>query len=416
MIKRPGGALSGRGKLSNSQLFPVMSTWRDMLQKAYLVPAIVTVAFVVALFGAIGKTWYFWVLAFYLTAAGYFFIYRLCGKTKPWWILAASTVATALILVSPLLRAFIFVFREILPGKISPEAPNPFLVQLFHMFFGAGLMEELLKALPVFACYYIGTRLRSPWRERVGVWEPLDGILLGAASAAGFTLIETMFQYVPGIANKVAAKLGEGAGYYIGLQLLIPRIIGSVCGHMAYSGYFGYFIGLSALKPENRWQILGIGYVSAAALHALWNSSDSLGTWFFVLAGGLSYVFLAAAILKARQISPTRAQNFATQVIAGGGHAAPFSLQIRGGLLPLYLGSQLRDSDVPGLRAQAGNGVIGEVSANPRDPTMLGLKNLSGTSWTVTTSGRTHSLASGQSVRLAIGTSIDFGPAQGKII
>ncbi len=37
-----------------------------------------------------------------------------------------------------------------------------------------------------------------------------------------------------------------------GLQLLIPGILGSAAGHMAYSGYLGYFIGLSALKPRKR--------------------------------------------------------------------------------------------------------------------------------------------------------------------
>ena len=33
---------------------------------------------------------------------------------------------------------------------------------------------------------------------------------------------------------------------------------------MAYSGYFGYFIGLAVIRPEQRWKILGIGLVSAS--------------------------------------------------------------------------------------------------------------------------------------------------------
>jgi RsiW-degrading membrane proteinase PrsW (M82 family) len=415
MIKRPGGPLTGQKAPTKSQLFPVMSNWQEIVQKAYLIPAVTTVAFVVGLFATIGTGWYFYLLAFYLTGAGYYFIYRLCGKSKPWWVLAAPAIATILILMSPLLPAFGFVFRKILPGNISPEAQSNFARLFVGMFFGAGLMEELMKALPVLALYWLGTRLRSPWRERVGVWEPIDGILLGAASAAGFTLFETMEQYVPEILNKVASKAGEGAGYYVALQLLIPRIIGSVSGHMAYSGYLGYFIGLSALKPENRWQILGIGYLTAATLHALWNSSDALGVWFFVIAGGLSYVFLAAAILKARQISPNRGQNFATQVI-GVGASARFSLQVAGRTVALYLGNQLRESDIPGLKARLGNGLIGEVNSNPNDPTILGLKNLSSRAWSVTTSGRTNSVGSGQSVRLVVGSQIDFGPTRGKIV
>jgi RsiW-degrading membrane proteinase PrsW (M82 family) len=388
-----------------------------MQQKAYLLPAIATVAFVVSLFGTIGTTYYFFVLGLYLTAAGYYFIYCLCGKSKPWWLLLASALATGAILISPLFSAFVFVFREILPGnpRIGPDAN--FVGLFIGMFFGAGLLEELLKAVPVFAFYFIGTQLRSPWRERVGVWEPLDGILLGAASAAGFTFLETMFQYVPEIAAKVAQQAGAGAGYFVGLQLLIPRIIGSVCGHMAYSGYLGYFIGLSVLKPESRWQILGVGYLTASALHALWNASSAIGVGFSVLVGGASYVFLSAAILKARQLSPTRAQNFATQVIgAGAAPQARFSLQVAGRTIPLYLGTTLREADVPGVKPQAGSGPVAEVNCNPNDATIMGLKNLSSGAWTVTTNSRVNTVQSGQSARLAIGTKIDFGSADGKIV
>ena len=37
----------------------------------------------------------------------------------------------------------------------------------------------------------------------VGISEPLDGILIGAASAIGFTLTETLGLYVPSIVQSV---------------------------------------------------------------------------------------------------------------------------------------------------------------------------------------------------------------------
>ncbi|HEY9642067.1 MAG TPA: PrsW family glutamic-type intramembrane protease, partial [Coleofasciculaceae cyanobacterium] len=89
--------------------------------------------------------------------------------------------------------------------------------------------------------------------------------------------------------------------------------LGSISGHMAYSGYFGYFIGLSILKPRRRWQILGVGYLTAASLHALWNATGLMHPVVLAVIGSLSYAFLAAAILKARALSPNRAQNFATR-------------------------------------------------------------------------------------------------------
>ncbi|GAB4370376.1 MAG: PrsW family glutamic-type intramembrane protease [Elainellaceae cyanobacterium] len=311
-----GSASSSPEAVTLSQLFPIISTGRDLTQKAYLVPGIVTVVFVVLMFVTNGAPVFFnLLLAAYIAGAAYYFVYQLCGKHKPWWILLLSALITIFLLLSPVLLLFIFVFRGILPGGIPDDPSAIGIVPLFiGMFFGAGLMEELLKAIPVLLAYFIGRQVRSPWRERIGVWEPLDGILLGTASAVGFTLLETLGQYVPSVVNDVTLQAGAGAGELLGLQLLIPRILGSISGHMAYSGYFGYFIGLSVLKPSKRWQILGIGYLTSSLLHALWNTTGAINLLVLAAVGILSYAFLAAAILKARAISPTRKENFATRL------------------------------------------------------------------------------------------------------
>ena len=301
--------------VSFTQLFPIVSTGKDLTTKAYLIPGILTVIFVVLMFATVGKPQANQVIvAIYIAFAAYYFIYQLCGKHKPWWILCGAALSTALILVSPLLDLFIFVFRDILPGKLpSGQESITFTEWLVRMFFGAGLMEELLKALPVLGIYFIGLGLSSPWRERIGVWEPLDGILLGAASAVGFTLVETLGQYVPAVIQNAAIQAGTQASQLVGLQLLIPRILGSVAGHMAYSGYLGYFIGLAVLKPKLGGQILLVGYLTASALHALWNATGAINGLLLVVVGVLSYAFLMAAILKARALSPNRANNFATR-------------------------------------------------------------------------------------------------------
>jgi len=385
-------------------------------EKAYLVPAVATVIFVVAMFATRGDPFrYNLILGGFLAGAGYYVVYRLCGKQKPWWLLVGAMLTTVLVLRSPLLPLFGVIFRDLLPGDVQRTAPGSFVATFVRHFFGAGLMEELMKALPVLGAYWLGRSLRSPWRERVGIWEPLDGILVGTASAVGFTLFETLVDYVPGEIQRVGSRAGMGVGHLLGLQLLIPRIVGSLCGHMAYSGYLGYFIGLSILKPATRWHVLGVGYLSAAALHAFWNASSTVGPWMSVVVGSLSYAFLAAAILKARQISPTRSQNFATQVLGAAAPAlsARFTLHLAGRALALYADTQVWEQDLPGLQAQAGNGVVAQVNHHPSDPTILGLRNLSRGSWTVTAAGNTRQVHPGQSVKLAARTTINFGPLHG---
>lgn len=298
-----------------SQLLPIFSMGGDLARKAYLIPGTITVVFVVMLFIAIGNVvWFNMLLATYLALAAFYFVYQLCGKHKPWWLLVGVGLMTMLMVATPILNLFTFIFRELLPGDIPDIATAPnFFVALVQMFFGAGLMEEFLKAVPLLLVYLIGRGLRSPWREQVGLWEPLDGILLGAASAIGFTLLETLGQYVPDLANNVAFQAGNVNSDLMGLQLLIPRLLGSIAGHIAYSGYFGYFIGLSVLKPNHRWRILGIGYLTSAGLHTLWNISGMISYVVLALVGIMSYAFLGAAILKARALSPNRSENFATR-------------------------------------------------------------------------------------------------------
>jgi len=302
-----GTAPKLQSNITPTQLFPIFSTGKDLTQKTYLIPVGVTVGFVILMVISLGNTVIFnLLLAAYISGAAYYFIYKLCGKLKPWWMLLGSALITAILLPSPVFGLLAIIFRGILPGGEVFNRNHNFFSALVAHFFGAGLLEELFKALPVLAALYIGKQVQHPWRERIGVWEPLDGILLGAASAVGFTLVETLGQYVP---NQV-----HEAGELLGLQLLIIRILAAVAGHMAYSGYLGYFIGLSVLKPGKRWSIIGVGYLSAAGLHAFWNATASTSNLLVAtVVGILSYAFLAAAILKARKLSPMRSQNFATR-------------------------------------------------------------------------------------------------------
>ena len=64
-------------------------------------------------------------------------------------------------------------------------------------FLGTGFFEEIVKALPIFALVWPAHYMTPEVRAKIGVEEPLDGILIGAASGGGFAVMETLVQYVP---------------------------------------------------------------------------------------------------------------------------------------------------------------------------------------------------------------------------
>ncbi|MBW4630534.1 MAG: PrsW family intramembrane metalloprotease [Iphinoe sp. HA4291-MV1] len=296
--------------ISVSEIFPVVSGKLDLHQKGFLVPGIVTVIFVVAMLATRNSNNFLYILAAYLAIASHYVIHKLCHKHKPWWLLVSLGLTTSL----PLLIGFhelTAIFSDILPGNFFKHEENIFGITVKE-FFKAGLLEELFKILPVLLVYFLGRQLQSPKRELIGVWEPIDGILLATASATGFALVETMM---------IVHQETQTKGSFAGLTLLIPLILGDICGQVAYSGYFGYFIGLGAMKPSKLWRLLGIGYLTSAVLHTLGAIISELqkeqkldfliGNVLLALIGSLAYIFLMAAILKASQLSPIRSHKSA---------------------------------------------------------------------------------------------------------
>jgi len=104
------------------------------------------VVFVVVMFTTAGKpeAAYFnqILVAIYLAGAAYYFVYQLCGKHKPWWVLLASAWLLSHFAQS-LLPLFTYVFRNVLPGRLPTGSESVSLPELLvRMFFGAGLMED----------------------------------------------------------------------------------------------------------------------------------------------------------------------------------------------------------------------------------------------------------------------------------
>jgi hypothetical protein len=327
------------------------------------------------------------------------------------------------------------------------------------------------------------------------VEEPLDGILIGAASGGGFAIMETLIQYTPrdlvntwtttvlafrGVpfqnadavmnnmnGEQLRSLINQGSNLLNtapGIKWLIIRSIDLSFGHMAYAGYFGYFIGLSVIKPEQRWKILLIGLASASLPHALWDTVASMDTVPLQAAIALlSYAVLAAAVLKAREISPNRSLLQPSLIFGASrpvpAYAAPMPSPvpsaappvvsappvIRPGLaadappaslispsvgpagrianrlrvgtkfLIIVPGLRLLEHQVPGLLAQSPGGPVAEVTRNPNDPSILGLTNLSSSAWEAVSNGSRRQIAPGQTIKLAPGAKIDFGSTDGEV-
>jgi RsiW-degrading membrane proteinase PrsW (M82 family) len=510
MAKRPGGVMLQGTEATRSQLIPFVTKWEEIGKKAQLGPILFCIAayFAINFFSdttcdiilPTGKDPLKWVyssrflvlLSFLLTAVTFYFIYRVVGKNKSWWILLGAFAFSAYFIWLDSTEgtfSWLWIFFHV---KLAGEGKGE--PSLFQWIVGTGFFEEFVKSIPVLILAVLSARMSPSLRKKIGVEEPLDGILIGCASAGGFAIAESLLQYIPNdlVAHWIQTgvwvnhnvwvsmddlgqflqdhKLNEVTEFLRGFNvthmsstlavpLVITRNIDQAFGHMAYSGYFGYFIGLSILKPEQRWKILGIGLVSAAIPHALWDwVQDFEKPVLSAAVAVFSYAVLAAAILKAREISPNRAGlqpsvifgpgqlqpstnipvavRVSPVVNVGGPTPAPMSgpsmapiaaagsevngsgarLRIGSRYLVIVAGLRLLEHQVPGLTAQTRGGPVAEVTRNPNDPSVLGLTNLSTSAWeTVSASGARRLIATGQTIKLGPGTKIDFGSTDGEV-
>ncbi len=462
MNEMPGGQMKNRlgsESATMSELFPVIGEKKNLLRKGHLLKAAGILAYVILLFTCLNEPDTFrYLLGLGIGVGVFYALYQLCGKAKPWYVLAGATLITMAVMKSPLWDLLYLLFYGI-TGNVHGGEPDSLPQLLVLRIVSTGGVEELVKILPVLLFWAVGRKV-----SKLSVTEPLDGILFAMASALGFVFVETLGQYAD---NAVKA-----AGQTAGLELVIVRILWAFKGHLAYSGYFGYFVGLAALKPKHAVKLLLIGYACAAVMHGLWDSFANGGILAQLILGVIFYALLIAGVLKAREISPTRQQNFAT-VLVGSPLAAPvplvnraaanaaaspvppppmplpqvrpqpatpvppppqprpqpviqsapppapdpaFKLLVGLRTLVLHDGDRFQAGEIGGLAPGSADGYVAAVSHNPKDPSILGLQNLSTTPWKAALpGGEVRDVPVGKSVKLASGTRIDFGTSQGEV-
>lgn len=470
--KRPGGEMKTPqpgDEPTQSTINPLSTKAGELIKREYFWPMVGIVFVGLLLFyfldhmdkgisyklgnSSVDVPMYVVILSAFLSFGGAFVVLRTTGKALNWLALAivAGVICIDLFNWGPLWQLSSGIFRSI--AKQLPE-PTGFFSAFLRSYFNAGLTEEGYKALPTLALLAIGLTDWKPWNKRIGIQEPLDGIMMGIVAGAAFAFIETGFNYF----GKEVIKGSVTSG----LALVTPRLLTDLAGHIAYAGYFGYFIGLAGKFPKMRWKLLGIGFASAAAIHALWNASGYLGSWANIIPAALGLLLLGSAIMKARELSPNRANLAASQILNGfsrirmpipgagapvqaaaaqAAAAAPAAapaaatraataavpspaansitwadasdtlvIQIGSARVPVTIGARLYERQTPGATSSKGDGIVGEVNANPNDPSILGVRNLSNQIWQVTTeTGQRRELQPGRSIHLTRGTRIQLG-------
>ncbi len=393
------------------------------------------------------------IICFFVVMLFQLMIFFYSRTSRPIWTYMYPFAAVCVIMMTPLIMPYFFVFRTILPGNIGMGANSNFIMTFIGMFFGAGLMEELLKATPIlFGAWWTLKAESKPDLKENFFWKiihvrgPLDGALMGIFAGGAFTFIETGTQYVPNMVQDITKETGDlSLGMAGGLLLLMPRVLGSLVGHMAYAGIAGYFIGLAVIRPKQMWKLLGIGWLAASIIHALWNSVSVISPMLNYVIAGISAVGLVAAILKARHIdakeagraaesfgsivvendhkqkakpattaSPPPAQATAAPTPAPA--AAPtvakaeiLMLDIEGLQIPLRANSAFDLGSEPALNGR-GAGVTAAVVPHPTRKNVIGLRNSGASAWSATLrDGSTQMIEINQNIRLAPGVTIDFG-------
>jgi RsiW-degrading membrane proteinase PrsW (M82 family) len=403
----PDGTAATTDDISRAELLPFLLSFSDLSKRAYLWPGVTTAVFVavlLALAALNNESAFLCVMATYVSLANLYLVYLACGRKQPF-------------LYVLLITAFAFGLDTVLLPVINAlEAVTPTV-------FAPGLIEETVKALPLGLVLLVTWKMSHHRQRKYGLREPLDGILIAAASASGFAFLETMFVYVP----------------HYGALIGTPRLLTNCFGHIAYAGAFGYFIGLAALHSHNRKKAIlavVVGFLIANLLHDLWDAmrfypgiAQMVSPVHEVAVAVLAFVVLASTILKGREVSPAR------EFLWPFGSLPPYRapevdavpempalsgdlwLQIGAVRTRLAEGIDVTVRELSSLKARTPDGVVAEVRRHPTEPGVLVLRNLSTATWeAVRPDSSVRDVEPAGTVRLVAGTRLDFGTQHGAIV
>ncbi|WP_276271660.1 PrsW family intramembrane metalloprotease [Haloarcula litorea] len=134
----------------------------------------------------------------------------------------------------------------------------PVVGMVLYFFLVVGPIEETVKWLGI----------------RIGAFDTMDavvdGMVYGAVAGLGFATIENALYISQGYTQAVSAQDASPIG--AALRTATSRaFVGP--GHVLYSAFAGYYLGLAKFNPDDAGPIVVKGLVIAAVIHAFYNTS-----------------------------------------------------------------------------------------------------------------------------------------------
>ncbi len=180
-----------------------------------------------------------------------------------------TTSEPLVLLVGTFVLAVLFAgFAAVVNTLLSPVTVVPFVGTLAFFYLVVGPIEETVKLLAI--------RLYAFRDDRFDA--VIDGAVYGAVAGLGFATIENALYISQSVDQAAAARV-------LALPLAqvdVPRIVdlGSQVtavralagpGHVIYSAFAGYYLGLAKFNPERAGPIVVKGLLIAAFIHGTYN-------------------------------------------------------------------------------------------------------------------------------------------------
>jgi RsiW-degrading membrane proteinase PrsW (M82 family) len=193
-----------------------------------------------------------------------------------------------------------------------------FVAQVVFFFVVVGPVEESVKLLAVRLYAFRSRRFDAV----------IDGAVYGAVAGLGFATIENAI-YISGQIEGISDPLNLAA---TGGAIAVVRALAGP-GHVIYSAFAGYYLGLAKFNPDRAGPIVVKGLLIAALIHAVYNSlsgvvlflaSEFLGVpWILAFFGFvIVYVGLFGLVLLRKLGRYRRAYNAAHDDGPDGGPTA----------------------------------------------------------------------------------------------